>query len=248
MKLSEIFTQLAYGELSNVAIGGNVGGDINEANYKQIMSHVNLGLIDLFNRFTLKEGRVVLKLQDNQTSYPINSKFAVNGKKTTMPIRWIQDTVANPFLDDITKIERVITDYGYEMDLNDKASVWSCFTPSQTMLVIPNRMVNGDNDIPIEFKTAELNVVYRAGFKPIDADAGMFEPTQIDIDLPYTHLNALLLFVASRANAPMGIGQEFNASNNYYSRYLKECQELEDQGFEIDQDSHSTGIKRNGWV
>lgn len=248
MKLTEIFTQLAYGELSNVVIGKNDGGDIDENNYKQIMAHVNLGLTELYNRFSLKEGSLVLRLQNGQAMYPINSKFAVNGKKTTMPIRWIIDTVDNPFLDDISKIERVVTDCGYEMILNDRNSLWSCFTPSATVIRVPERMINGDNTIPHEFKTAELVVSYRAGWVPIDPDVGNFDPTRIDIELPYTHLNALLLFVASRVNAPIGLGQEFNASNNYYARFQKACQELEDEGYEVDQGSHSTGIQRNGWV
>lgn len=248
MKLNEIFTQLAYGELSNVTIGKNEAGEIDEGNYKQIMAHVNLGLTELYKRFNLKEASIVVRLQNGQAMYPLNSKFAVNGKKTAMPIRWIIDTAAAPFTDNISKIERVVTDSGYEMTLNDKNEIWSCFTPSSTLLRVPERMINGDNSIPTEFKTVELVVSYRAGWVPIDPDVGSFDPARIDIELPYTHLNALLLFVASRVNAPIGLGQEFNASNNYYARFQKACQELEDDGFEIDQGSRSTGIQRNGWV
>ena len=48
MYLSEIFEHLTYGELSTIEIGGlKAGGAIDASNYPQVISFINLGMVDL---------------------------------------------------------------------------------------------------------------------------------------------------------------------------------------------------------
>lgn len=73
MKLIEIFDQLTYGELSNVALGGmNDGFGIKESDYEKIAVHVNLGLLELHKRFHLKEPMVTIPVVPDQEEYTIN--------------------------------------------------------------------------------------------------------------------------------------------------------------------------------
>ena len=248
MKLIEVFNQLTHGELSNLSIGGRENGEITEENYKGVMAHVNLGLTDLFKRFTLKEGRLQLELQDDQALYSLSSKFAVNGKRSKETVRYILDTVANPFRDDVLKIEQVITDAGCELELNNKSAQYSCFTPSAEVLRVPTIMVSGLLSIPEQLKTEQLTVVYRANHPVFDTEVGSFDPGNTEVELPYTHLWALCLFVASRINNPIGMSQEFNAGNNYAAKYEAECQRLEADGYEVDQGAGNSRARRNGWV
>jgi len=248
MKLKEVFDQLTYGELSQLSIGGGEAGVISAANYDRVLSHVRLGLTELHKRFPLKEGRLILTLQANRTTYPINSSYAVSSTKSKEPVRYIADSTAAPFIDDIHKIERVYTADGFELGLNDDSDTYSLFTPSAFVLRVPSAIVNGSMDLPDELKTSTLEVVYRANHKILVTDEGDLDPEAVEVDLPYSHLAPLLLFVASRVHTPTGMTNEFNAGNNYAAKYEAACKDLETFNLRVDQGSQNTRLESNGWV
>lgn len=246
MKLIEVFNQLSYGELSQLNLGRLDGEDINEDNYPVLMGHVNMGLTALYKRFSLKEGRLNLQIVPNQVSYPLLSKFAVTGKGTAT-VRYIKDSADAPFQEDIHKIERVITDTGGELLLNDYADPYSCHTPSLNILRLPTIVVDGTAPLDSIYNTKSVTLVYRANHPVIDINVGSFDPATRDIELPYSHLQALLYFVASRAHNPIGMTNEFNAGNNWNAKYEFECNQLESAGLEVDSGVHNTRLIRNGW-
>lgn len=237
MKLIEVFNQLSSGELSQVNIGGAEQGEISEDSYKQLVGHINLGLAALYTRFNLKENRLQLILQPDQTTYLMHSRFAVNGRRTNEPVRYIKDTSVMRFMDDVHKIERVLTDAGYELGLNDGKDPYSCFTTSALVLRVPTVMVSSSATPPSDLITDELTVVYRAAHTLLDVDAGGFDPFKTEVELPYSHLQALLWYVASRVNNPIGMTNEFHSGNSYAAKYEQECMRLENEGLEIDASS-----------
>lgn len=236
MKLQEIFDQLATGEFSQLSIGGQEPGTINEANYATVLSHVNLGLTALYKRFTLKEGQLTLELQDDKTKYELHSSFAVNVRRSAETVRYIIDTADDPFVDDIIKVERVLTDAGDELALNDATDPMSVTTPSNLVLRVPTGI-----------EAEKLTVIYRAKHQKINVGIGYFNPDRVEIELPDTHLQALLYYVASRVHNPIGMVNEFNAGNNYYGKYLAECEELENKGLQVDQGGGNTRLAQAGW-
>lgn len=246
MKLSDIFEQLTYGELSQISMGGGEAGVINKSNYSRVLAHVNLGLTALYKRFPLKEGRLTLTLQTGKTSYPLASRFVVGNRLSREALRYIQESPEGLFDDDILKIERVYTFEGWEMGLNDEADPYACFTPSATVLRVPGPAVIPTPDTPDFLKTATLEVVYRAKHKQLSLED--YDPDEVEVELPYSHLEPLLLYVASRVNNPMGMSGEFNAGNNYAAKYEKACQELEMVNLRVDQGQQSDRLVRNGWV
>lgn len=248
MKLSEIFTQLTYGELSQLNLGGAEAGEISAANYPRIIPHVNLGLTALYKRFMLKEGRLTIALQTGRSTYPLISTYAVANRRSRETAPFIMDTTAEPFQDDIHKVESVYTDYGYEMGLNDESDVYSCFTPSAHILRVPSAVVAESFDLPEKLKTTSLTVVYRANHPPIVIKEGLFDPTRIEVELPYSHLEPLLLFIASRVNNPIGMTNEFHAGNSYAAKYEASCMQLEQTNLRVDQGSQNTKLEKGGWV
>ena len=248
MKLIEVFNQLTYGELSQMSIGGIENGEINENNYYAILSHINLGLTALYKRFPLKEGRLTLALKQGRFTYPVTSTYAVNNTKSAELVRYIEDTSTEKFVDDIHKIESVFTDTGFELALNNEADMYSVRTPSATVLSVPPVIVANGADLPDEYKTSKLTVVYRANHPIIDQDAGSFDPSTYEVQLPYSHLEALLYFVASRINNPIGMVNEFHAGSSYAAKYEQACQQLEVSNMRVDQFSQPDRISRNGWV
>ena len=240
MKLSEIFNQLAYGELSQTGMVDSTTGLMITTKYGQLVSHVNLGLTALHKRFPLKEGRLTLALQAGRLTYPLNTSddvIIIEGGEGD-----------EEFNDDILKIERVYSSSGTELGLNNEANPLSCFTPKATVLRVPALIVDKSLDLPSELQTDTLTVVYRANHAILAAPATL-NPARVEVDLPYSHLEPLLLYVASRIMTPMGAGQfEGQGGNNYYAKYEASCAHLESTNLRVDQDSQNSRMERNGWV
>jgi hypothetical protein len=88
--------------------------------------------------------------------------------------------------------------------------------------------------LPDWLKTSTLELVYRANHPKIIKGITLFDPTRVQVQLPESHLNALLLFVASRVHTPGGMTGEFNAGNNYAVKYEAECEQLNTVGLRPD--------------
>jgi len=247
MKLSDIFTQLTHGELSQLHVGGGDAGQIDESNYAQVLSHVNLGLTSLYKRFHLKEARILLELQEGRSVYPLSSKYAVSNAAVNEDPRYILDSQADPFQDDIHKLEEVLTDLGFSMGLNDASNMYSVHTPTAQTLRVPLMFVTPSMDLPSHLITDTLELVYRANH-PIIVHYPGFNPADVEVELPYSHLEPLLYFVASRVNNPIGMTNEFHAGNSYAAKYEQACALLENKNLQVDQGSQNTRAARNGWV
>lgn len=248
-KLSEIFEKLTTGELSQVSIGGANSGELLEKDYRAVGNHVMLGLTALYKRFDLKRSLLVVELVPDLTEYMLHSRYAVNGKQTNEPVRYIIDSMKRPFKDDILKILGVTNDEGCNLSLNDNNDRFSLRTPTIESLLVPLDVVNQvESKLPDEYKTDRLIVQYQANHANFIPRIGYFDPENTTIELPSSHTQALLYFVASRVHNPIGMGQEFNAGNNWNARYEQECQRLEADGNELEIDLGNHRARRNGWV
>lgn len=236
MKLSEVFSQLAFGELSQLGLASENLGSINAVNYAQIVAHTNMGLSALYKRFPLKEGRVGITLEAGRTLYPLT---------TNEDVVFIE--YDGEFLDDILKIESVVTPDGIALALNDRSNPLSCLTPSAAVLRVPLAIVNKEISVPVTLLVDSLEIGYRASHPIIKYTATM-DPDRIEVDLSYSYLEPLLLFIASRVHNPIGMVNEFNAGNNYAAKYEAACKQLEISNVLVDQGSNNTKAERNGWV
>lgn len=247
MKLQEIFDQLSYGELSQLSLGTGSLGSISEADWPKLLAHINLGLSALFKRFFLKEGVLVLQLQAGQSSYHLKRDYAQSNTRSNVPVKYIIDS-GNPFVEDILKVEQVFGDTGHEYTLNDEKDMYSILITGPKTLWVPLEIVDTHIDLPEELRTEKLELIYRADHPRIVIGNGYFDPERVEIELPYSHLEALLYFVASRIHNPIGLVNEFNFGNNYAAKYEMVCQQLEQQNLRIDRVSTNTRAERNGWV
>lgn len=246
MKLQEIFDQLSAGEFSKLNILGAGEAQINDANMDAVLAHINLGLNDLFGRFELRMNQLTLELTSGLTSYLLSSKHAVNGRRAVDP-KYILDSVAAPFKDDVILVTRVLTDGGFELPLNRLDVPYSAMTSSANRLEIPLSITEKSLALPTNLITSNLTVHYRAKQPELNQYVGNFDPTRLDIELPYSHLNALCLFVAARVQAPIGLGQEFNASNTYATKYENECIRLKTDGHEVSQRGGEDRFSQRGF-
>ena len=220
MKLIEVFTQLSSGELSQIFVGQQIEGEITDKSASYLIPSIILGVTALHTRFTLKEGRVSFTLSTLGDVYNLQRQ-------------------------DIIKIEQVITQSGRELPLNNSADIYSCSTPTLGTLRVPMSIINKSPDLPDDLITDSLEVVYRANHEIISVDV---MPEYYEVDLPYSHLLALLYFVASRVHNPIGMVNEFHAGSSWAAKYEQECARLELQNIQVDNGTDYDRISRNGWV
>lgn len=245
MKLKEIFDQLTYGELSQLSIGGGAAGMIRPEDYPRMVAHVNLGLMALYKRFNLKQKQFTINLQQGQLTYQLNSQFCASNSRSRAPVKYIDDT-ANPFKDDLLKVEHVFAESGFEFSVNNAVDIYSMNTPTQRTLVVPADIVAKKDYLLEELKTDTLDVMFRAAHAKLSMED--VEPEDIELELPETHVEALLLYVAARVHTPAGIGETESTGNNYFAKYEMACQQLENQNLQIDQGAQYNKLERNGWV
>lgn len=220
MLLSDIFQQLTHGELSQVSLGAR-GHGIPVDKYPAVVAHVNLGLLALHTRFNLRRGMHTLPLVTGTYVY-------------TLPT-------------DCLKVLTVKTDLEQTLALNERENVWSCMTPTPMILQVPVKIVDKPVDLPDYWKASSLVLEYRQSLPSITVVGG-FNPSTIQVDLPATHLQALLLFIAARVHAPGDLSGQNLAKNAYYSHYEAECQRLENAGFRLEDVGFSPRFARNGWI
>lgn len=238
MKLSEIFDQLSYGELAQMEWGGDpriVGAD-----FARVASAVNLGLTDLHKRFRLKTGQVGLALQLTQTRYCLSYDYATSNP-AVLPVGTVKYVVDDddPIQDDILKIERIFDKDDKIVPLNDEADEDSVKTVDYRTLVLP--------EAPEETGIV-YQVHYRKNHVKLTSD-DWDDPEWCEISLPDTHLEALLLYVASRLLTPLGASASGNHDgNNYMIKYEQAVQMLMDGGMYLDREYTHPKFATRGWV
>ena len=192
MDVEELFRQLSYGELSNLAIGGEGSGSIPLAQRPKLVSYVNDGLLQLYSRFVLKESDVIVATQEHITNYHFLKRFAAsNVDPLPGDTLYIVDHADDPFQEDLIKILKVFDSEGTEYPLNDVDNPESLFTPQPNTLQIP---------YPIADEI--VNVIYQAGHEQLP-----YDDLTACICLPLVLNPALKTYVAYKVYCHMN-GQE----------------------------------------
>lgn len=235
MLLSEIFDQLAYGELSKLHVSGENGEGIRPEHYNSMVSHINLGLTKLHTRFALRTSEVIVQLNEGVNTYSLSSKYSVSANQSDVPFKYIIDTPEAPFTDNILKVERVVDELGEVVFLNDSDEIYSVYTPTYNTLQVPE---------PSD--EMSLCVLYRANHPKLST--GNVDPSTVEVDIPETHLEALLYFIAARVHSSIPDINGNTESSIFEFKYEQSCQRLITEGVEIRDNNSIDKLRSNGWV
>jgi len=245
MNLNDVFTQLTYGELSKVFIGGlDERTGILEIDREQIISHVQLGLTDLYRRFRLLQGQMTLTLQPDTTDYMITKDFIASNTDSTEAVKYLTDDPIFPYEDNLLKIVEVKDDLLNPIRLNWANDSCSVFSRSEKHLYVPEVITTLDYRDPV---ITELKLIYLANHPKIDCSLGTYSPELVELYLPDAYMTALLYYITSRYMNPIGMANEFHAGNSYYAKYEGECARLEQQNLQYDNADLVTPFERDGW-
>lgn len=235
MYLSDVFDALTHGELAYLFQGGEDKQGIEPCDYAKVVSKINLGLSELYKRFPLKIGDVVVRMHDQIQTYYLDPKYARTNDESDKKVKYIHDSKFQPFKGGVNKIEQVFDELGRELFLNDKDEYWSVFTPSYNAI-----------QVPWPEKENALLVHYRADHDPIVVTPDM-EPSKVDVLIPYGYLEALLHYVGARTFTSLNADQE-QEGNNYMQKFEQSCAKITELNLMNDHNTRNSKLDKAGWV
>lgn len=235
MKIKRILEHLEYGILSKINLGGNTSMGVTSYNYPTLISAIELGLIELAQTFDFKQREVFIKQEDHIKIYELDSRFAVTNTTSTETYKYIKDSVDNPFLDDVLRIEAVYDELGNKLRLNDDNDPDSLYTPSVTSIQVPRP--NAENS---------LSVIYSAGGVELRKTGN--DILEQNVYLPVTLLQALCLFVASQVIAGKDSLEAKNESMVLERKYKEAVLQALNYGTKLSDNTVNTNKERKGWA
>lgn len=143
LTVQELFQKLSYGELSNLHMGAEGTGTIDESKIPSVILYANEALLKLHSRFILIEKDLNLELFSHITNYHFLNRYTESRREqynTRYP--YIKDLINERFDEDLIRVLTVTDKYGKTLPLNDSANPLSVFTPQPRTLQVP-RPVTG---------------------------------------------------------------------------------------------------------
>jgi len=169
MLLSDFFNYLTYGELSQMDFGGEEIGEVTLANYPNIISNVNAGLIELYKRFPLSVKKEVVTYVPDQENYTLTAS-------------------------DLLVVEKITNEAGESYPFNDANNEISIFQTSFNTISIPFDINNTEEEFADTDTT--VTVVYKAAPARIPLDTT--DATSVTLPITDQYLEPLLNYVTYR--------------------------------------------------
>ena len=220
MNVQELFKRMSFAEFSNLTLGTEGAGMIDEKRQSALFHYLNEALTKLHARFLLKENELTVLTFSHITKYDLIKQHAITAEAKPGVTQFIYDSINNPFQGDVIKVLRVMGQNGLELPLNDDGKRYSLFTPR------PNRL-----QIPYPDHGTHINVVYQAKHPYIE-----YGDLCAQIDLPEVLESALTSYIAGGVYGNMN-GQEHTVKGQEHMlKYEAHCQQV----IEMDLVSNST--------
>lgn len=213
MKVEDLFSKLSYGELSNLNIGNDGRGSIQDEAHPKLIGYIDEGLLSLYGRFVLRENDLMIETRKHITNYHLVAEYA-ESSGSNVPYPYIKDLPGEPFENDVIKILTVFDMYGNKVPLNDVDHPNSMFTPMPQTLQVPR---------PVE--AAGLSIGYQARHLPLVQDGD--DLLSQNIVLPFVLERALQFYVAAKVYSHIN-GQENAAKSlEHMQSYEQVCLEVQ---------------------
>jgi hypothetical protein len=235
--LQHIFEDLSHGEFSQLQLGSfdpdQYESEPDPRQYAQINSYLNSALRAIYSKFWLRSDEAIIQLSEETEIYRLDYRHALSNTASNAA-KYIMDTVADPFLDNVLNIEQIYNEGGELVCLNDDSAEVSYYTPSYNTVQVP--WPNDDNSIAVVYRATHPRINFSIGDRPED----------IYIDIPPQLHDALLFYVASRFHS--GNGASEGKDTLYFQRFTEQCTQVRESGLFIQPTVQDWRFERYGWV
>lgn len=236
--LKDLFTLLATGEFSNIALDRDRNGNLDESEYEKVIGHLNLALVELYKRFKFQEEEVKLHVDPEVETYYLRPEYMVPLSQISKT-RYLERPTDSDGNLNIIEVKDI-----YDVD-DDKLSFNNRFA-------IPFIKQKTTDTFKITGLTAPAvyRVVYQAHPSPIILDND-FNLEECAINIPRTIVEAILYYIATRIYRPIGANNSTanaDKSQSYQQQYELACQKIDLYGLDIQFDDEPDNYERDGWA
>lgn len=231
MLLSYVFNQITQGEGSQLSLAGADVIGIQLSDYEKIIPHLNLAMIELYKRFSLKVDEITVQEYAAISTYILEDDYAVSNDASEQPIKYIVDTAEDPFTNNILRIESITDEEGTELGIDDYNDEDSVLTLTYDSIKLPNPADDGI-----------LTISYRAAPEIIIGDDDL-NPETYDVRIPIFLLEALIFYIGSRLFA-----SDAELSMLLLTKYEASCKRVTDLELVIPDNTTNLKLTDNGWV
>ena len=233
MKLSELFQNLALGELSSSSLVSIGSYEIDSNQLPKVIHSVNQALEYFYSNFPLKLNEVVIQLRQDTSLYYLDSEYAYSNPNGSN-YKFICDSLEKPFQDDVLHILEVSDTSGNIFPLNDSNSAYSIHTPEYNCI--------RTNNINRQY----LVVKYQANHPKIPLTETI--SSNVRIQIPSSYRTALQTYVACLVLQNMG-GSHLSESNALFAKFKTLTEELKLQGIgTVTQTGSNIKPQLRGWI
>lgn len=217
MTANEVIALARVGELSKLSIAIKDDNTV-------LFGFINLGLVELYKRFPLKNDEAIVTLRDGKTIYKLDG---------TDP----DVSMGEPFM-------YLIGAYEDGTDNDFSASALSLPINEEDNIYSVNSISYNSIQIPLVTTGAYISLIYVA--KPTKVTALTLDE---ELDLPDQMIEALLHYIGYRAHGAMDANIQ-TESNTHYMRFEASCNKLKELGVGIAPDdvSMNSRISMKGFV
>ena len=237
--LQSLFNTLALGELSNTKL--NTDGKIAPDNYATLVSHVNLGLIELFKQFNIRQNTVRLYQHPDVFRYYLRVEHLGDVEEMDDWTYLLYDE-DEPFKNDLVKVLSITDDLQSNYPINDYNCDYTILTPESDILVM--------NPVDTPLVPLVFDITYQSLHPVIVFDPKDFKPEDIILHIPAAIEEALLAYIACRVfqgiNSSVSEGTTTPAMT-YSAKYEMACLKITAFSLVPDNDDSGLQFRKNGW-
>ena len=217
MTANEVIALAKVGELSKLSIAIKDDNTV-------LLGFINLGLVELYKRFPLKNDEAIVTLRDGKTIYKLD------GTDTDV-------SMGEPFM-------YLLGAYEDGTDNDFSASALSLPINEEDNIYSVNSISYNSIQIPLVTTGAYISLIYVA--KPTKVTTLTLDE---ELDLPDQMIEALLHYIGYRAHGAMDANIQ-TESNTHYMRFEASCTKLRELGVGIAPDdvSMNSRISMKGFV
>ena len=216
LSFDKLLQNLSLGVFSNLAIGSEGAGFIQEDSRAKIGLYTNEALTELYGQFILSEKSFDLLTFAEKGEYVINSTNSFIGSGLVYDPAVLDpngpniiDSEDKPFKDDVIKILSIDTPRGYKLPINDPENGCSAFSPHSELLRF---------NAPVEGEV--LTVRYQANHAEIIVGkcGGYDDQT---VDLPKVLHDALYSYIAYKVFTSMNTPENTAKAREHLQLYTQ---------------------------
>lgn len=230
MKLEELFRNLSYGELSNLAIGNEGAGYISADDLPKMTLLTNQSVAAIYTRFILCTKELIFQSRDHMAFYYLRPEFARSNDESKAHCKYIIDSKQEPYTGDIIRVLRVFNEIGRELPLNDNEQYASVYTPQFDCIQLSHP---SNEDV--------FSVHYQANHPKLDDD-----DLSQDIRLPFFLEEALQAHVAYKVFSNMSGAENSAKAAEHLQRFENICIDVVEKDL-VNTSISNTNIKSYKW-